>query len=99
MDLEVMPASSQVRAPSSGPAQDVTHAAHRLEKHGCRGVLLQLAAEPVHVDVDGPRLARVVVAPDALEELVAREHLALVAEQEREQLEGLRLDRHRLAVA
>ena len=46
-----------------------------------------------------PRLARVVVAPDALEELVAGEHLALVAEEEREQLERLRLDRHRLAVA
>ena len=51
------------------------------------------------MDVDGPRLARVVVAPDALEELVAGEHLALVAEEEREQLERLRLDGHGLAVA
>ena len=51
------------------------------------------------VDVDRPRLAGVVVAPDVLEELVARERLARVAEQEREELERLRLDRQRLAVA
>ena len=51
------------------------------------------------VDVDGPRLARVVVAPDVLEELVAGEDLARVAEQERQQLERLGLDRQDLAVA
>ena len=42
---------------------------------------------------------RVVVAPDVLEELVAGEHLARVAEQEREQLERLGLERHGVAVA
>ena len=66
---------------------------------GGRRVLLELATEPVDVHVDRPRLARVVVAPDALEQLVAGEHLALVADEEREQLERLGLDRDRLAVA
>ena len=51
------------------------------------------------VHVDRARLARVVVAPDVLEQLVAGEHLARVAEQEGQQLERLRLDRQRLAVA
>ena len=51
------------------------------------------------VDVDRARLAGVVVAPDVLEQLVAGEDLARMAEQEREQLERLRLDRQDLAVA
>ena len=42
---------------------------------------------------------RVVVAPDVLEQLVAGEDLARVADEEREQLERLRLERHDLAVA
>ena len=63
------------------------------------GVLLDLRAQPVDVDVDGPGLARVVVAPHVLEQLVAREDLAGVADEEREQLERLRLDRQDLAVA
>ena len=52
------------------------------------------AAQPVDVDVDRAGLARVVVAPDLLEELVAGEDLARVTDEEREQLEGLGLDRH-----
>ena len=66
---------------------------------GRRRVRLDLAAQPVDVDVHRPRLAAVVVAPDVLEQLVAGEHLARVAEQEREQLERLGLERHGLAVA
>ena len=42
---------------------------------------------------------RVVVAPDVLEELVAGEDLARVADEERQELERLRLDRDDLAVA
>ena len=60
---------------------------------------LDLAAQPVHVDVHGAGLAGVVVAPDVLEQLVAREDLAGMAEQEGEQVEGLGLDGQRLAVA
>ena len=37
---------------------------------------------------------RVVVAPHVLEQLVAGEHLARMADEEREQLERLGLDRH-----
>jgi hypothetical protein len=50
-----------------------------LEVSGVGGILLDVAPEPVHVDVDGPGLAGIVIAPDALEELVAREDLARVA--------------------
>ena len=45
------------------------------------------------MDVDRPGLAGVVVAPDLLEQLVAGEDLARVSDEEREQLERLRLDR------
>ena len=51
------------------------------------------------VDIDGPRLAGIVVAPDALEKLVTSERLARMAEQECQELDRLRLDRDRLAVA
>ena len=63
------------------------------------GIRLDLCPEPVHVHVDRARLTGVVVAPDLLQELVAGEDLAGVAEQEGEQLEGLGLDRQLLAVA
>ena len=66
---------------------------------GVPGSVFDLAAQPVDVDVDRPGLAGVVVAPDLLEQLVAGEDLARVADQEREQVERLRLDRQRLAVA
>ncbi len=84
--------------PGPGPsavveAQHVAHAADRLQEPRVRRVILDVAAQPVDVDVDRARLAGVVVAPDTLQQLVAREHLARVAQQEREQLERLRLDR------
>ena len=63
------------------------------------GIGLDPAAQPVDVDVHGPRLAGVVVAPDVLEQLVAGEDLARVADEEGEQLERLGLERHDLAVA
>src|SRR5438094_98899 len=85
--------------PSRWPPEDVADPADRVEKGRVRGVVLDLAAQPVDVHVNGARLARVVVAPYVLEQLVAREHLARMAKQEREQLEGLRLDRQSLAVA
>ena len=66
---------------------------------GWPGSVLDLAAQPMDVDVDRARLARVVVAPDLLEQLVAGEDLAGVSDQEREQLERLGLDRQDLAVA
>src|SRR5439155_7351187 len=80
-------------------AEDVAHAADGVDELRRRGVVFKCRTEPVDVDIDRPRLARVVVAPDVLEELVAGERLPGVAEQERQQLERLRLDRQRLSVA
>ena len=51
------------------------------------------------MDVDRARLAAVVVAPHVFEQLVAREDLPGMADEEREQLEGLGLDRDDLAIA
>src|SRR6185369_3770174 len=78
--------------------EHVPDAANGVDEPWRARVVLDLAAEPVDVDVDGPRLAGVVVAPDPLEQLVASEDLARVADEEREQVERLRLDRQRLAV-
>src|SRR5262252_2155954 len=47
----------------------------------------ELASEPADVDVDGPRFDRPVVAPDALEQTVARHDAVLVLHQIPEQLE------------
>src|SRR6185503_4939754 len=80
-------------------AEHVADAADRVDELRRRRVVLQRRAQPVDVDVDRPGLAGVVVAPDVLQQLVAGERLARVPEEEREKLEGLRLDRQGLAVA
>ena len=43
---------------------------------GDGGVGLDLGAQPADCDVDQPRIAQVVVAPDPIEQDVAAEHLA-----------------------
>src|SRR5512134_332923 len=88
-------------APGSGERspEDIADAAHRMDEARRRRVLLDEAPEPVDMDVHGPALAGVVIAPDALEELVAGEDLAGVTEEEGEQLERLRLDRQVRTVA
>jgi hypothetical protein len=62
-------------------------------------VVLDLAAQPVDVDVDRARLAGVVVAPHVFQQLVTGEDLARVTHEERQELEGLGFDRQRFAVA
>src|SRR5262245_30400905 len=62
-----------------------------MDERRVRGVRLDRRAEPVDVHVHGPRLTGVVIAPDALEELVAAEDLTRVPDEEREELEDLRL--------
>ena len=49
----------------------------------------ELGAQTAHVDVDGARAPVVVVAPDLLEELRAREHAARVLDEVLEELELL----------
>ena len=69
--------------------QDVADAPDGLQEPRVRRVLLDVAPQPVDVDIDRAGLAGVVVAPDAFQQLVAAEHLAGVAQQERQQLERL----------
>src|SRR5947207_14601526 len=64
----------------------VAHSPHR---HDRRGVP-QLPAQLADVNVDGACIAGEGVAPDALEQLVPRQHEATVIEQLPEQVELLR---------
>ena len=57
----------------------------------------ELAPQLAHVDVDRARVARERVAPDPLEQLVARQHEAAVVEQLPEQVELLRRELDLLA--
>src|SRR5689334_9341399 len=82
-----------------GATEDVARPADRFDEARVRRIGLDHGAKPVDVDIDRPRLARVVVAPDLLEQLVAADDLAGVTEQERQEVEDLRLDREDLAVA
>ena len=59
------------------------------DRHDRRRVA-ELAAQLAHVHVDRARVARERVAPDALEQLVAREHEPAMVEQLPEQVELLR---------
>ena len=54
------------------------------------GVVLDLLPQPPHVDGHGAGVERRRVSPDAIHELVAREHLSRVAGEEPEQVELLR---------
>src|SRR2546423_12691479 len=83
----------------SAATEDVPDAANRVEEVGPLRLVVDERAERMDVDVDGPRLAGIVVAPDLLEQLLAREYLARPRQQEREQLERFRPDRQLLAVA
>src|SRR5690606_29526223 len=73
-------------------AQDVTHAANRVDQAPL-ALLLQLTPEVAHVDVDDVAAPRV-LGPHLLLDLEAVEHLAGVAGEQLEQLEllGRQLD-------
>ena len=78
---------SRLRALGGALGRDlVAHAPHR---HDRRRVA-ELAPHLPHVDVDRARVAGERVAPDALEQLVAREHEPAVVEQLPEEVELLR---------
>src|ERR1700732_2139814 len=51
------------------------------------GGVLDLAPKVAYMDVDDAGLDRVLVAPDMVEDLLAREHLARIAGKERQQVE------------
>src|SRR3954452_18690196 len=94
-----MMTAATARRPSARAAEHVADAPDRVDERRAPGVGLDPASQPVDVDVDRPRLAAVVVAPHVLEQLVTGEDLARMAQEEREQLERLGLDRDDRAVA
>ena len=82
-----------------GPCQDraclVADAADRHDDLGVLGVVLDLGAQPLHVDVDQAGVAGVAVAPDLLEQHLAREDLPGLAGERDEQVELQRRQRER----
>ena len=88
------------RAPLiSGRARLVPDAAHGHDDLGVLGVVLDLRAQPLDVDVDEPGVTGVAVAPDLLEQHLAGEDLPRLAREGDEQVELERRQRERLAVA
>src|SRR3990170_970620 len=80
------------RLPLGGEA--VADVAHGLDEDA--RARLDLAAQTADVDVDGAGAAEVLVAPDTVEQRLAREHLAAVRHQKAQQLELLEREAHRL---
>src|SRR3954451_24031240 len=74
----------------------VAEAADRLQVHRRTRLGLDLRAQPLDMDVEGLRVADVVRAPDPVDQLLAGEHAADVAQQQLEQLELLQRQLHRL---
>ena len=79
-------AASAVAGSSRLLAEGVADAAHGLQQARL-AVLFELAAEVADVDPERVRGRAEVVAPDALVDLRARQHLARVAQEELEQVE------------
>ena len=65
--------------------------------HG--GVVTQLLADVADMYVDGAGFAIELIAPDAVQQEVAREHLAAAEHQQLQQLELLQSQRQLLAIA
>ena len=67
-------------------AQGIADAAHGVDEAGF-AVLLQLGAQGADVDFQDVRLAVEILAPDAIHNQIAREHLPGIAQEEDEQVE------------
>src|SRR4051794_21237328 len=87
------------RSVMSGRAGLVTDATDGHDDLGPLGVVLDLGAQPLDVDVDEAGVARVAGAPHLLEEHLAGEDLPGLARQRDEQVELERRQGQRLAVA
>src|SRR5699024_1493516 len=70
----------------------VAETAHRGEQSRLRGIDLDLRPQTFDMDVEGLRIADIVLAPDAVDELSAGHHSSGVAHEDLEQLELL--ERH-----
>src|SRR3954453_6760005 len=65
----------------------VARSTDRDDERGSRRIGLDLRAEAADRDIDEPRVAQVVVAPDPVEQRVAAQHLAGMARQLRQEVE------------
>ena len=79
--------------------QPVADAAHGDKTHRLIGIGLELRAEPGDVDVDRPRIARVIGAPDAIEQLPTRVDATRMRGQQRQQAQLLGPEVECIAVA
>src|SRR5689334_11592678 len=97
---EARPASPVVAARPliSGGTGLVADAPDGHDDLGSLGVVLDLRAQSLHVDVDEARVAGVAVAPDLLEQHLAGEDLPGLARERDEQVELERREREGLAV-
>src|SRR6266542_5067713 len=75
------------------PHKLVADVADRAQTLGMAGVVLDLLANPTHVDVDRALVADERVVPELLEQLLAAKDLAGVLHQEMEQREGAWFER------
>src|SRR5512142_2829540 len=69
------------------PYQFVSRASNRDQVGGVGGVFLDLLSKPTHVNIDCPCIAGKIVSPDSLQQLVTREHQALIGSKESQKIE------------
>src|SRR5581483_460061 len=95
------PAGSGLRAGAGASCrpQPVADSPDRLEQLWMRRVALELLAQAANVNRHRARVERGRVTPDALHQLLAREDAVRVRGEEPQQLELLRRQAERLAVA
>src|SRR5919201_6987218 len=100
------PGASEFQAPAGDPAAQpwsgvlVEAVAHRAHGGDRRDAVRrrELASQVTDVDVDDIGLAPVLVAPHRLQELLAAEHLALVAQHVDQKVELGARERYRIAL-
>src|SRR5947208_1501250 len=88
-DLLRAPPLPDGRAPLTefaGAGEAVADSGHRQDEERMRGILLDLPAQVADMDIDHPRLDRVLVAPHMVEDLFAGQHFAGVRSEKREQV-------------
>ena len=80
-----------------GPCQLVADVANGHNIFGCACVFLDLIAQMANMDVDDPRIAKEMIVPYTVQQLLTAKHFAAVTAKEEEQLEFLRREFDRLA--
>ena len=71
---------------SSTGQEPIADTAHRLQKYGFGGIVLNITAQPDHKVVDGPGVSIFMDPPDLLQQFFARDNAALIEYQVAEQV-------------